>query len=893
MEKTSASEAATKLAELQESCKALLPQRIGTIRALWEQLQSEGWTSARANQLHCLAHSLAGSAGTFGAQAISNRARELELAVIPFAGQESSPDSSTLDGFDQIVKKLATTTADSIPAAPDQALKKSKQRKDSDLIYIVEDDTPLAKMLATHLMEAGYKAEAFTDLDSFTSAITQPVRPAAILMDMVFPEGCDSGAGIIKAVQEKYLLNVPVIFISVRDDIESRLSALRAGAARYITKPIDNHKLLRILDEVTLRTPPEPYRVLLVDDDEMLVEYYAALLGEEGIETRALTNPLQALDVALAFNPEVIITDVHMPGCSGLELAAILREEEAFTEVPILFLSTESNLERQLSALSLGGDDFLTKPIDPSDLVTAATTRARRSRHMRQLNGDLRSALQDSRFQQFAIDQHALVCITDPAGVITHANNNFCQASGYSRHELLGQKTSILRSDLHPASFYEEMWDTIGRGRVWHGQLHNLNKNGHGYWMEYTIVPFLDTAGTPYQYVAVGTDVTRIKLIQDALHESEERLRLSQEFAGIGSWDWDIESNEVYWSDTACKLFGLAGKARTTPYEHAFDTIHGEDIQRVKAAVSRCLETGEDFDIEYRLNWPDGNMRWLRASGSISRNKDGMPRRMLGALRDITKRKQAETELIVAKEMAEKANLAKSEFLSRMSHELRTPLNAIMGFAQLLEIDDATTPKQHESLAEILKASRHLLALINEILDLARIESGRIELLISPIPCNELIWECLDLIRPLAENRSIKLTFADSEHKDLKIKADSTRLRQTLLNLLSNAVKYNKEGGEVSIKLRIHDETRLRIQITDTGPGIPLERQPELFQPFSRIENDYCKEDGTGIGLLISKELTALMGGTLGFESTPGQGSTFWVELPMETNRSLASTQSH
>jgi PAS domain S-box-containing protein len=881
MGKLSASEAAAKLAQLQESGKALLPQRIAAIGTLWQQVQKEGWSNAHANQLHCLAHSLAGSAGTFGARGIGNAARELELTLTPLARQESSPDDTVLQTLDQIIIKLENSSADTPPAVPDSAQPSPRERKEGDLIYIVEDDAPLAEVLATHLKEAGYRTEIFTELTAFTNTMTRPIRPAAILMDMVFPDGCSAGANILQVVQERYPLNVPIIFISVRDDIESRLKALRAGATRYLTKPIDHDKLLRILDELTLRTPPEPYRVLLIDDDEMLVEYYATLLRGEGLNTQTLTDPLQALDLAISFDPEVIITDVNMPGCSGLELAAILREKERFTEVPILFLSTVTNLEQQLSALALGGDDFLTKPIDPKDLITAAITRARRSRRLRQLNHDLRRAMQDVRYQQYAMDQHAFVCITDPAGFITHVNNNFCQASGYSRHELLGQKPSILKSGRHPSSLYDEMWNTISRGRVWHGQLFNRSKKGNGYWMEYSITPFLDSSGAPYQYVAIGTDITHLKQAQTALRENEERTHLSQKFAGIGTWDWDMEHNEVHWSETACPLFGLSARARITPFEQAFKAVHEEDRLHIKEAIDTCIRSYTDFDMEYRIIWQDGSQHWLRATGGMSRREDGTPIHMLGVIRDITMRKRAEEELVAAKESAEKASHAKSEFLSHVTHELRTPLNAILGFTQLLEADEETTPRQQEALREIHNSGRHLLALITKILELTRIEAGDIELMLTPVPCRDLVQECLDLIKPLADQKDIQLKFTDTQDQDAQVTADSTRLRQALLNLLSNAVKYSEKGGQVQVALEPANNSRLRILVTDSGPGIPPEQHPKLFQPFSPLTSTYCKEEGMGIGLVISKELASLMGGHLGFESTVGKGSTFWIELAL------------
>ena len=246
---------------------------------------------------------------------------------------------------------------------------------------------------------------------------------------------------------------------------------------------------------------------------------------------------------------------------------------------------------------------------------------------------------------------------------------------------------------------------------------------------------------------------------------------------------------------------------------------------------------------------------------------------------DNSVRKQVELELNNAIAVAEKANLAKSNFLSSMSHELRTPLSAILGFAQLMESGTpAPTISQKRSIDQILKAGWYLLELINEILDLALIESGKLLLSLEPIALSEVMHECQSMIEPQAKKRNIRMTFPASEIPYF-VMADRTRVKQILINLLSNAIKYNKEGGTVVVECRASLPDRIRISVEDTGDGLSPDKLEQLFQPFNRLGQEASIEEGTGIGLVVCKRLAELMGGIIGVTSSVGQGSVFWIEL--------------
>jgi signal transduction histidine kinase/CheY-like chemotaxis protein len=258
---------------------------------------------------------------------------------------------------------------------------------------------------------------------------------------------------------------------------------------------------------------------------------------------------------------------------------------------------------------------------------------------------------------------------------------------------------------------------------------------------------------------------------------------------------------------------------------------------------------------------------------------------------DNSVRKRVQTELNEAMAAAEKASRAKTDFLSGMSHELRTPLNAILGFAQLVESGSPSpTPSQKRSLDQILKAGWYLLELINEILDLALIESGKLTLSREPVSLVEVMLECRAMIEPQAQKRGIGMTFPRFEIPYF-VKADRTRVKQVLINLLFNAIKYNKPGGAVAVECALASPASIRISVRDTGVGLAPEQLAQLFQPFNRLGKESGTEEGTGIGLVVTKRLVDLMGGTIGADSTVGVGSVFWIELTRTSAPQLAVEQ--
>jgi signal transduction histidine kinase/CheY-like chemotaxis protein len=332
-------------------------------------------------------------------------------------------------------------------------------------------------------------------------------------------------------------------------------------------------------------------------------------------------------------------------------------------------------------------------------------------------------------------------------------------------------------------------------------------------------------------------------------------------------------------SEASAQVWGIDAATAMRDMGTVLQRMHRRDAAPMLPLLTRAHDLPQTVAHEVRFFHPNGKTIWVRGSASPHLEPDGCVT-WYGYSEDATERKRAEAALIEARDAAERANRAKSRFLSAMSHELRTPMNAILGFAQLLQSD--TRPRlaaPHERhVGEILRAGKLLLDLINEVLDLARIEAGKVQIELTPVRVHDVLQECRSLMAPLARERGIELVLAGSAGQVDHVLADRTRLQQVLLNLLSNAIKYSHEGG--AVRLACHDEGEtLRIDVIDGGPGLTAQQQAQLFTAFERLGAEGTPVEGTGIGLTLSRRLVDLMQGTMGVESEPGRGSRFWVRL--------------
>lgn len=551
----------------------------------------------------------------------------------------------------------------------------------------------------------------------------------------------------------------------------------------------------------------------------------------------------------------------------------------------------------------------------------------------------LRSVV-DVRIAATAFESQESLMVTDANSVILRVNHAFTEVTGYTAEEVVGQTPQLFKSGRHDAEFYRTMWETLLRTGVWQGEIWDRRKNGEVYpkWLSITAVK--DDQGMVTHYVGSHIDITerkqalqqlldhqqeleRVVLASERLNEckSEQEIyqRLCDETMGIFnlrlSWigrveqgNFDIrpvisegpergylEKITVRWDDSAYGN-GPAGRAVKTGQPQIENDIEGDNSYGTwrdealrhgfRSAIGVPLVCARNKTVALmslysdQKNFFNKDRSALLMALGMHAATDIQNLRLVEGLEERVKVRTE--ELTLAKQHAEAANRAKSEFLSSMSHELRTPLNAILGFAQLLDMDpQIRTPEQRESISHIMAAGQQLLELINDLLDFARIDIGKLTLNLQPLRMAEIASRCVTQVAvAMAQQKNVVIenTLTDPV---LLVHGDDQRVRQVLINLLTNAVKYNTEHGRVTVSSEIRDGDRLRIIVRDTGIGIAPGKLPLLFTPFERMDQRHGTISGIGIGLSITKQLVEAMGGSVGVESEPGKGSLFWFELPL------------
>ena len=488
---------------------------------------------------------------------------------------------------------------------------------------------------------------------------------------------------------------------------------------------------------------------------------------------------------------------------------------------------------------------------------------------------------------KYALDESSIVAITDAKGIITHVNDNFCRISKYTAEELIGKDHRIINSGYHPKEYIRDLWVTIAKGKVWRGEFRNKAKDGTFYWVDATVVPFLDENKKPYQYLAIRSDITERKRAQEAIKNSEEKYRNITE--NIDDFLFTFERigkvlKPLFYTYSIEKITGYSQSDFLSESTYLLKIVYPDDFpllkKKLKTILRNMIKSSEEM--EFRILNKQGNIVWVRIKINVIRNADGKILKIYGLVSDISLRKKAEEELNQSTESLIKLNETRNKFISIISHDLRTPFTSILGFTDLLINDNELTEEEKKQYVGFIQvSSQSMLALVNSLLDWTRLQTGRIKFEPQKLNARAIVINSINSLSGAAFQKNIKL---ESEvEKNVTIYADNNLVSQVFNNLISNAIKFTKPGGEIVISVAQSKKTHFyEFSVKDNGVGI----KPENMQDLFRIDTKYSSEGtagekGTGLGLSLVNEIIEKHGGNIWIESEYGKGSDFKFLLPI------------
>lgn len=475
------------------------------------------------------------------------------------------------------------------------------------------------------------------------------------------------------------------------------------------------------------------------------------------------------------------------------------------------------------------------------------------------------------------------------AGRFSVFNSHLWRSMGYTEEDLAlidsteGAMSFVHKDDLPAMSAALEDEESIGSTFEYSYRLRC--KNGSYRWLHLRAASQRDDEDKLLFMSGVNYDITNEKYAEQSLRDNQALFQRILTSSNDGIWEWSRTDSRMSFSQGCWRLLGFStednelGKRRHRMWRAR---IHPMDRPEFDMALGQALEQGIAIDVEYRIKNIYDEWIWIRTRGDVIYDGEGKVEYLSGANIDITELKRSEERLIAAKSLAEQANKAKSEFLSSMSHELRTPMNAIMGFAQLFDYADNITSEQRENISEINRAGHRLLDLINDVLELARIEAGKLQFSLEAIAIGPLIESVFGECHNMAREQGVNLNFEPHHLTNAFVRADQNGLKQAILSLVNYGIQSCRSGGRVIVSLVDTANDYLVISVRDNGRGIPSALQPDLFEPFGRKVSENHNEESTGIRLAICKQLVELMAGNLQYDSEEGVGTCFQIQLPLE-----------
>jgi PAS domain S-box-containing protein len=789
---------------------------------------------------------------------------------------------------------LAATRAD---GAPQFALQQLEDKTHDDL-YVVKYIEPAANSSGAQGLDIGSEATRRAALQravdtgepTITAAITlvqdQRKTPGLLAFVPVYARGSNPITPAERRAALRGVLDAPLVMSELLDG----MPAVRSGMIDF-----------ELFDGAVGPTamPGAPGGALLFDSDNHTAGLTPLALAHQDTVPGRLYSATQTLNfggraLALRVNSTAAFDATIEHTTSWL----ILFGGALLSGLLALLLRQQATGRQRAEARALEMTRDMRAEIKAHELTESS---------LRQSEATANALLDELQLQKYAMDQHSIVVATDVQGKITYVNDKFCDISGYSREELMGQDHAMVNSGTHPHGFFKSMYRTLATGSIWRNEVCNRAKDGHLYWVETTIVPLMNSAGQPERYLSVRADITLRKqvefdLIQQQLDLerrvqqktkeavlSEQHLRLVMNTSLDAIIGMDVQGRITEWSRQAEASFGWSFAEVMGQYLHNFiiPERHREAHQKGLAhylatgvgpslgkrrEVSALRRDGTEFPVELAIS-PIVTPQGTTFSAYIS---------------DLTQHKQEQAALVAAKIQAEGANRAKSDFLANMSHEIRTPMNGVIGMVDILQQTDLL-PEQQRMLGTIHTASVALLQILNDILDFSKIEAGKLEVENVPMHLREVAEGVAQLMASLPGTQAEVALFVSPELPAWAF-GDPNRLRQVLLNLLGNALKFSSKGAGALAKVSLSvtpgrfdsGADCVRFAVADNGIGMSPEVVSKLFQPFTQADESTARKfGGTGLGLSISQRLAQMMGGSVSVRSTLGQGSEFTVELPL------------